>query len=142
MTAQQLVTVLVDDHAGNETHPVEIASSDGQAVQNWFRERVDFTFRLPPTSDPLLLGGRLCHLQGRRAALIFYRYPQSRVSLFILDGSDLKLPEDQLIGIDSKRCWLEAKRGYNVVLWKERGLLYSLVSEAPSADLLQLAGKF
>jgi anti-sigma factor RsiW len=111
-------------------------------VQKWVREHVGFSFRLPPTPDPRLIGGRLCYLKGQRAALIVYQHPQSKVSLFILDGRDIELPEDQLITLDGKRCLLKAEKGYNAVLWKERGLLYGLVSDAPSADLLQLAAKF
>ena len=44
--------------------------------------------------------------------------------------------------LDGKQCMLDARKGYNVVLWKERGLLYGLVSDVQSAELLQLAEKF
>ncbi|MBI1748842.1 MAG: hypothetical protein HYR55_19990 [Acidobacteria bacterium] len=142
ITPQQLVTILVEDHARTSPNRAEFTSSDREAVQKWFGERVDFALRLPPSFDPQLIGGRLCSLKGQPAALVFYQQPQSRISLFVLDGSDLKLPEDRLTVIDSKRCLLDARKGYSVVLWKERGLLYSLVSEAPSADLLHLAEKF
>ncbi len=139
---QQLVSILVDDHAHNLSGTAEIRSSDRNLVQSWFRERIDFNFRLPPMSDPPVLGGRLCYLQGRRAALVFYQHPQSSVSLFILDGSDVELPREHLLALDGKRCLVEAKKGYNVVLWEERGLLYGLVSGAPRVDLLALAAKF
>jgi anti-sigma factor RsiW len=142
VTPQQLIAILVDDHAVTFPSRAEITSSDSEVVQKWFRGRVDFAIRLPRTSDPQLIGGRLCDLKGRLAALVFYQHPQSRVSLFILDGSDLRLPEDQLVRIDGKRCLLDARKGYNVVLWQERGLLYSLVSDAHNAELLQLAEKF
>ncbi len=139
---QQLASILIDDHTHNLPGVTQITSSDHTVVQSWFRGKVDFTFHLPPMRDPPLIGGRLCHLQGQRAALILYQHPQSTVSLFIFDGSDVELPENRLVTLDGKRCLVEAKKGYNVVLWKERGLLYGLVSDVPSADLLQLAGKF
>jgi len=142
VTPQQLASILIADHAGSRPGVTDITSSDREVVQKWFRERVGFSFHLPPTSDPRLIGGRLCHLQGQRAALIFYQHPQSTVSLFILDGSHIEWPENQLISLDGKRCLATARKGYNAVLWEERGLLYGLVSDAPSADLLQLAGKF
>lgn len=142
VTPQQLASILIADHAGSLPGVTEITSSDREVVQTWFRERVGFSFHLPPTSDPRLIGGRLCHLQGQRAALIFYQHPQSIVSLFILDGSHIEWPDNQLISLDGKRCLATAGKGYNAVLWEERGLLYGLVSDAPSADLLQLAGKF
>ncbi len=140
--SQPLASILIEDHLGNLSSTTEISTSDPDAVKKWFRERVGFAFRLPATSEPKLIGGRLCNLQGRRAALILYRHPQSTVSLFILDGEGVKLSEGQLITLDGKQCMLDARKGYNVVLWKERGLLYGLVSDVQSTELLQLAEKF
>lgn len=139
---QEIASILIDDHAHSLPVVTEIASSDTGVVQTWFQERLGFAFHLPPLRDPSLLGGRLCNLQGRRAALVLYRHPQSKVSLFILDGSDVELPEARLIALDGKRCLVDTRKGYNAVLWKERGLLYGLVSDLRSAELLQLAEQF
>src|SRR5262249_22618608 len=134
-------SILIDDHA--HSLPVtEIASSDAGVVQAWFQERLGFAFRLPPLRDPSLQGGRLCNLQGRPAALVIYRRPQSQASLFVLDGSDVELADAQLIALDGKRCLVDARKGYNAVLWKERGLLYGLVSDIRGAELLQMAAQF
>jgi len=139
---EQLTSVLIDDHVHSLPTGAEIASSNHNVVQSWFDGKVDFSFHLPPTSDQSLIGGRLCDLRGRQAALIFYQHPQSRVSLFVLDGSDVVLPEDRLISLDGKSCFMGSRKGYNAVLWKDRGVLYGLVSDARSADLLQLAAQF
>lgn len=139
---QPIASVLIEDHAHSLPVVTEVASSDNGVVQSWFQGRVGFSFRLPPLNDSGLVGGRLCNLQGRRAALVIYQQPQSRVSLFILDGRDVEWPESNLIALDGKRCLVEAQQGYNAVLWKERGLLYGLVSDLRSADLLQLAARF
>ncbi len=139
---QQMASVLIDDHAHSVTGATDIASSDHAVVQSWFEGKVDFNFRLPAAIDRSLIGGRLCNLQGRRAALIYYQQPQSRVSLFIFDGADVQLPDDQLISLDGKRCLMDSNKGYNAVLWKERGVVYGLVSDASRADLLQLAAQF
>lgn len=140
--AQPFASILVEDHVGNLSSTMEIATSDPEAVQKWFRERAGFAFRLPATSEPQLLGGRLCHLQGRKAALIWYRHPRSTVSLYILDAGDAELSDEQMIALDGKRCMVDARKGYSVVIWKERGLLYGLVSDVRGAELLQLAAKF
>jgi anti-sigma factor RsiW len=144
--SQRIASTLVEDHAHSFSDRAEITSSDHNLVQSYFEGKLAFSFHLPPTSDPSLIGGRLCYLrgalEGRTAALIFYQHPQSRVSLFVFDGSNIELPEERLIALDGKRCLLDAKMGYNTVLWKERGLLYGLVSDARSADLLQMAAQF
>jgi len=142
VSSQPLTVILIEDHLGNLSRSTEIAASDPVAVQKWFQERVGFSFRLPATSEPQLIGGRRCYLQGRKAALIWYRHPHSTVSLFVVDAADVQFAENQLITLDGKRCMLDARKGCNVVLWKERGLVYGLVSDVQSAELLQLAAKF
>ena len=139
---EPLVSVLIDDHAHTQPNEAQIASSNSDDVESWFEGKVGFSFRLPPLRDPSLTGGRLCNLQGRLAALVYYQHRQSRVSLFVVDASDVELPDDRLIALDGKRCLVDTKKGYNAVLWKERGLVYGLVSDARSADLLQLAAQF
>lgn len=140
----QLASVLIEDHAHAPERSAEISSSDHAQVQSWFRGKLDFTFRLPPapSDDAALIGGRLCNLGGRPAALILYQQPQSRLSLFILDGNDVDLPDERLVAVDGKRCLMDSKKGYNAVLWKERGLIYGLVSDLSNADLLKLAAQF
>jgi hypothetical protein len=54
----------------------------------------------------------------------------------------VELPESKLIALEGKRCLVAAQKGYTAVLWKERGLLYGLVSDLRSAELLQLAAQF
>ncbi|MEW6213287.1 MAG: hypothetical protein AB1631_33630 [Acidobacteriota bacterium] len=137
----QVISALVEDHTklSGATH---IASSDNLAVQSWFHDKVDFALRLPQLSDPQLIGARLCNLQGKRAALIFYQSDQNAISLFVFDGSEVELPKDRLIALDGKLCVIVSQKGFNVVLWKERGLLYGLVSEARNTDLLQVVEKF
>ena len=138
----QLASVLIEDHAHSLPDEAEVASPNHEIVQSWFEGKLDFSFHLPAATDQALIGGRLCNLQGRRAALIFYKQPKNRTSLFVFDGSDIVLPENQLVGIDGKHCMIDSKKGYNAVMWKERGVLYGLVSDARSTDLLQLAAQF
>jgi anti-sigma factor RsiW len=139
---QRLAGMLVDDHAHTPAGLAEVVSSDHKAVESWFEGKIDFSFHLPPADDASLVGGKLCNLRGKHAALIFYRHPVSRVSLFVLDGSDVDLPRDHIIPLDRRACVLDTMKGYNVVMWKERGVLYSLVSDVGGADLLQLAARF
>lgn len=140
--SQRLTSVLVDDHARYLSGETEVTSTDPETVQAWFRGKVDFSFRLPKEGGLTLIGGRLCYLQNRRAALLLYGPPAQRVSLFILDGSDVDLPQERIVKLDERPCLVETKKGYNVVMWKERGLLYGMVSDMRSADLLQLSTRF
>ncbi len=142
ITDRQLASTLIEDHAHTSPGQAEISSSDHKTVESWFDGKVDFSFHLPAVDDSSLKGGKLCNLQGRLAALIFYQHPESRVSLFILDGSDLDWPRERTVAVDERNYVLDSMKGYNLVMWKERGLVCSLVSDMGSADLLQMAAHF
>ena len=140
--SEQLASILVDDHARYQTVTTEVTSSEPEVINAWFRNRVRFSVQSPRLADSSLVGGRLCNLRGHPAALVVYRKPKNMISLFVLDGSDIELPREHLIAIDERPCFVATKRGYNVVMWKERGLLYALVSDIRSAELLQLSTQF
>ncbi len=142
ITPGRLMPLLIADHRENALDQMQIVTPDHDALLAWFRERVDFAFRLPVTRAPSLIGGRLCHLQGRRAALIAYRQAHRRVSLYVFDGRDVEWPEKRLISIDGRRFLVSAERGYTLILWRDRGLLYGLVGDVPRSDLLQFAMQF
>jgi len=140
--SEQLASILVDDHARYQSATTEVTSSEPEVINAWFRDRVRFSVQPPRLADFSLVGGRLCNLRGHPAALVSYRKPQNMISLFVLDGSDIELPREHLIAIDERPCFVATERGYNVVMWKQRGFLYALVSDLRSADLLQLSAQF
>ena len=140
--SEQLASILVDDHARYQSATTEVTSSEPEVINAWFRDRVRFSVQPPRLADSSLVGGRLCNLRGHPAALVVYRKPQNMISLFVLDGRDIELPREHLIALDERPCFVATERGYNVVMWKERGLLYALVSDLRSADLLQLSTQF
>ncbi|RMG44548.1 MAG: anti-sigma factor [Acidobacteria bacterium] len=142
ITPRRLAPILIADHRETVPDRMQIVTPDRQALLDWFQQRVDFAFRLPATRAAELIGGRLCHLQGRRAALIAYRHAHQRVSLYVFDGRDVEWPEKRLASIDGRRFLVSAERGYNLILWRDRGLVYGLVGDVPHSDLLQLAMQF
>jgi anti-sigma factor RsiW len=140
--SEQLASILVDDHARYQSATTEVTSAEPEVINAWFRDRVRFSVQPPRLPDASLVGGRLCNLQGHPAALISYRKPQNLISLFVLDGREIELPREHLIAVDERSCFVATERGYNVVIWKQRGLLYALVSDIRSAELLQLSTLF
>jgi anti-sigma factor RsiW len=138
--SEQLASILVDDHARYQSP--QVTSSDPGTVCAWFRGRIGFAVIPPRLSDTSMVGGRLCNLRGRPAALVVYRRSENVVSLFMLDGQDLELPREHLVILDERTCFVTSERGYSVVMWKQRGLLYGLISDMRGADLLQLSNQF
>lgn len=130
---------LVEDHIKflpfQET---QITSSVPDDVKAWFRGKVDFPVNIPALSARLK-GGRLCKLDKRRLALLFYERNGSQISLFITDELDLqRIKEGKEVVLSGKKIRLIEEKGYNLLMWQEGGLTYSLVSELSMEEIKKL----
>jgi len=120
---------IVNDHVQFVLSPgVQIGSSDLEEIKKWFRDKVDFAVVVPNISAKLK-GGRLCLLGNKRLALLFYEHGGSQISLFISDNPDLKVNIGKEVVINKRQMHFVEDRGYNLLLWQEKGLTYVLVSE-------------
>ncbi len=141
---------LVDEAVARHSSepPVEVNSEDSAEVENWFHSKVDFNVALPRFSQHQLslVGGRLSNLAERRAAYIRYRQGGHRFSLLVISdsgsGDDLGSQECQRIKQMDKQmefCLAEI-RGYTVISWRSRGLLYQMVGDSvtPTPHLLRI----
>ncbi len=128
---QSIAVELIDDHIRYRlsAQAVEQATTDPTALSQWFNSRLDFVAQIPPLAGFELAGGRLCYLFDRRLALAFYQKPDQWVSLFISRGEGIDLSAMEKIGISGKVLCRGDGKGYQVVAWKDRDLLYALVSD-------------
>jgi anti-sigma factor (TIGR02949 family) len=133
---------LVDQAVAEHTRqpPVEVNSEDSGEVENWFRSKVNFRVTLPRFAHRRLslVGGRLSNLAERRAALIRYHHDGHRFSLFVVAGTDLDMGGERCQKVRQQEFCLTEVRGYSVVSWRSRGLLYSMVGESNPAELLKV----
>jgi len=107
--------------------PPAIAGVSPRAVEDWFRQRVDFKVVLPDLKNPkiTLVGARLSRLANADAAAIDYQLDQYRVSLFII-------PEEaynRLALGENPGFKLVQRRGYDVIIWRHGATGYTIVSE-------------
>ncbi|MGH7449962.1 MAG: anti-sigma factor family protein [bacterium] len=128
---QSIAAELIDDHIRYRlsAQAVEQATTDPTALSQWFNSRLDFVAQIPPLAGFELAGGRLCYLFDRRLALAFYQKPDQWVSLFISRGDGIDLSTMEKIGVSGKVLCRGDGKGYQVVAWKDRDLLYALVSD-------------
>ncbi len=128
--APTILNKIVNDHVKFLPVPqMHIGSSNSDEVTAWFRSKVNFAV-IPPSLNARLKGGRLCILDKRHFALLFYEYNGSPVSVFITDEAipdDLKSKKEVML--KDKRAYVLNKSGYIILLWADRGLMYSIVSE-------------
>lgn len=111
-----------------------VETDDPEAAERWLAARVPFAVRVPDLPDARLEGARLCFLDGRRRAVVRYRVSGRPVSYYVM-------ADDRTRGgpPDATRFLEEAEAGYNVVAWRNRGLVHALVGDLPRERLGELA---
>jgi anti-sigma factor RsiW len=123
--------------------PLEVttASMGADGIPGWFAGKLDFK-PTPPhfrAQDARVVGARLSKLRDYPAAYIKYQLPRGQAGLFIVDdpGRRFDAPgREVMVGPASVR--LVNARGYNVAVWRQDEIVYSLVSDLGEDDLFQL----
>jgi anti-sigma factor RsiW len=114
--------------------PPDLADTSPKAAEAWLRRRLDFNVKVPElkSANATLIGARISHLLNVEVAALEYRLDQSNVSLFVI-------PEEayQRLGLSEKpKFKLRKHRGYDVIIWRQHGTGYALVSEIGSRSCL------
>ena len=137
-----LVASLAEDHLlyAPSPAPAEFSSGDPGAVARWFAGRVDFAVAVPGISGAELLGGRLCTLADRRAALSLYERGGKRLSLFQMPARGLPFGPMRIMTVGSRQYRCGHRKGISVLAWIDRDLLFALVSDLPEEEMLRIAG--
>lgn len=123
--------------------PLEvIAASVGEAsIPAWFADKLDFN-PAPPRfrADGVhVLGARLSHLRERDAAYIRYELPRGQAGLFIVDDPGRRFGETgREVRLGPQVVRVLNARGYNVAVWRENEIVYSLVSDLDETALFEL----
>lgn len=136
-----LASRLIDDHIKNIPGDVQILSSDPATVEEWFRGKVDFVVNVPKLRDTKLIGGRLCQIEGKRLALLFYEKDGKPLSVFVMDRSliDLNWKDKNSIKNDEAISKITNEKGCNIVFWRQKGVVFALVSDIKKQELMKIA---
>lgn len=135
---ERIVAALIEDHVRFRPGAYEIASSRADQVEAWFSGKVDFAVQAPRFDQAELLGGRLCYLSGKKGALLSYRAHGALLSFYILDGAGVSLDRYKRRDLRDNTFGLGGGKGQNLILWKDRGLAYALVSDLPEEELVRM----
>jgi len=122
--------------------PLEATFVDGEnGVPGWFAGKLDFN---PPpprfkAAGVHVLGGRLSNLREWPAAYIRYQLPHGQAGLFIVDDPQGHFSETgRTVQIGPHKVHVVNARGYNVAVWRQDEIVYSLVSDLDEAALFEL----
>jgi len=96
----------------------------------------------PPPMNPglTLIGGRLCYFFERRVASYMYKADSHLMSLYIMSVQNIEPPPSSSgLTLGDRPMAIREADGFAHVLWKERQLYYSLVSDQPASRLIAVA---
>lgn len=132
-----IVTESVQWHQRNL--PIEVTGPSDEQVRYWFRDKVNFPVRLPRFDRAShrqvnLLGARLSHLREKQAAYVVYESDGNKVSVMVFDGQGVK----RLAPAPRQDPRVYNANGYNVAIVEDNGVTYSITSELPREDMVQL----
>jgi anti-sigma factor RsiW len=144
------VLIVLASHSGNpalledaiRNHhrglPLEV---DAAAMPGWFKDKLDFRPSLPHFGGDSVRveGARLSNLREWPAAYVRYQVPQGQVGLFIVDdpGRRFDTPgRDVRVGNEVVR--VARAKGYNVAIWRQDEIVYSLVTDLDEEALFRL----
>lgn len=136
-----MIEQTVDWHLGN--YPLEVTSSNPTEITNWFRGKVDFSVRLPhfPEGRVNLLGGRIAHIQDRRAAYVLYEVDGTKLSVLLFHGEGLKVPSESIRTLGDRDVVLLNNKGYGIALLQDHGVTYTMTSEMAGDQLASLVAE-
>ncbi|WP_242342728.1 anti-sigma factor family protein [Anaeromyxobacter terrae] len=141
-----LTSEVVNDHLRvlASEHPVEIESGGTHQVKPWFEGKLDFApvVPAPEGSELRLRGGSVGYVFDRKAAVIVYALRLHAVTLLVFRPEGLPWPDTGARQLGPARGREVSARGFNVVLWRDGGLAYALVSDVNEEELRGIAARF
>jgi len=125
--------------------PLEVSADlvAADAIPGMLASKLDFYPRPPRFQAPglSLVGARLSTINDRPAAYMRYRTPRGRMGLFIIDDPGGQVGKTgRAVDVGQARVRVMNSRGYNVAVWRQREIVYSLVSDLDEGDLVRLVG--
>jgi mycothiol system anti-sigma-R factor len=118
--------------------PFEIQRMLPEHYEAWFEGKLDHRVRVPQLPNATLAGARLTNVRDKSAAYIGYnasdsKASQRRIGLFVFRDEKNEVEATSLPGLD-----VDPSHGYNVAVWRDRELIYELVSDLDEEDIRQM----
>ncbi|MHC4610749.1 MAG: zf-HC2 domain-containing protein [Planctomycetota bacterium] len=128
------------EHFLEKGQPVQIESTDSDAVSVWLRERTAVAVVLPSALDPRckLIGGRKCKIAGQPAAFAVYDMKGVPASLVAVAAQHGDLQGMAEVHHNGATHWVDHSKGYTVVACRRAELLYAAVGQLPQEELFCL----
>jgi anti-sigma factor (TIGR02949 family) len=119
--------------------PLEIYGGSDQ-VKQWYSDKVDFPVRPPQfrNMEAAFRGGRLASIGDKQAAYLVYDIKGNKVSVFVFDPSQLPIEARRKAVIGNREVFFDEEHGYNVAMFRDRGVGYAIASDLDDAAMSKL----
>ncbi len=121
---------------------VDYASPSPKRIERTLLHRLGRPLPVPTFRSPRIAfrGARLVRLQNRPAAYLVYGTPRSRITVLAMPdpGDHFDKADDSAHTGSRHPLLVERHKGFNVVVWHQRGTLYSMVSDMDSHEMIKL----
>jgi mycothiol system anti-sigma-R factor len=119
--------------------PFEIQRDAPEHLEAWFEGKLEHSVRVPTFPNTTLAGARLSNVKDKQAAYIAYdavgadRAGPRRIGLFVFQDADREVRAEPLPSVE-----LDSSHGYNVAIWRDREIVYELVSDLDESDIRKM----
>jgi mycothiol system anti-sigma-R factor len=119
--------------------PIEVSGPTDQ-VKEWYSGKVDFPVRPPEFRNVTaqLRGGRLASIGDKQAAYLVYDVNGNKVSVFVFDPQELPIEAHKKELIRNREVYFDQEHGYNVVMFRDRGVGYAIASDMDEDQMTKL----
>lgn len=140
-----LVNELVGKHLAYSQvdSPVEFAAANGQAVTDWFRDRLGLRVTVPDYAPAgiHLLGGRIAETRGRKTAYLLYEKGHTLMSVFMVPGEPFMPGRAKPVAYRGATYYTAGVEGQRAVLWSDGRAVFGVVSTLDYDGLLECADR-
>jgi mycothiol system anti-sigma-R factor len=137
-----VVQEMVDSHIRTRLMVAPYTQVPGhpEAIQAWFRGRVEFAVPVPnlPQAHYRFQGVRVNYFLNRRVAELAYTTGTHPLSFFILAEPSLTLTAPHTVRGGKRTFYVQQRKGYTAILWKDGDMVCGLVSDLKAAKLVSL----
>lgn len=118
--------------------PFEIQRDAPERLEAWFEGKLEHSVHVPTFPNTTLAGARLSNVKDKQAAYIGYQAQGDgtrprRIGLFVFRDSDREVEAAPLPSVE-----LGTSHGYNVAIWRDKEIVYELVSDLDEKDIKQM----
>jgi anti-sigma factor RsiW len=137
-----VVQEMVDSHIRTRlmVAPYTQVRAQPEAIQAWFRDRVEFAVPVPhlPQEHYRFQGVRVNYFLNRRVAELAYTRGTHPLSFFIFAEPSMTLTAPHTVHAGKRTFYVQQRKGYTAILWKDGDMVCGLVSDLHAAVLVSI----